>query len=399
MVCGANILSGLKLPWDEKNKWSRGVIDGIDVIGLPLTYSNRDGLLRRTFTFLRFALRGIRVALTEPYDLLFATSTPLTAAIPGIFARWLRRKSFVFEVRDLWPELPRAMGMRNPFLLGGMSLLERLAYHSCIGAIGLAPGIVEGIRKRSPKELPIAMVPNGCDLELFRPDLTPAFASVPTQADGFVAGFTGAHGLANGLDAVLDAAAVLKQRGRMDIRIVLVGEGGQKERLRTSAKDRGLNNVTFMESMPKLKLREMVTSLGCGLQTLANVPAFYYGTSPNKFFDYIAAGLPVLINYPGWLADLVQKHACGLAVPPENPTAFADALIHLADDRHARTQMGRNARRLAETSFARTSLAAQWIDFLEALGQARRDLKLRRPLNPLQESANLHLSRGRDVPK
>ena len=126
MVCGAHAQSGLELPYDRVQGWHRGPVDGIDVISLPLGYANRDPLFRRGWTFVRFALRSARLALTLEADLVFATSTPITAVIPGLAAKWLRGLPFVFEVRDLWPELPRALGLRNPFLLGGMSLLEFL---------------------------------------------------------------------------------------------------------------------------------------------------------------------------------------------------------------------------------------------------------------------------------
>ncbi|MEY4798540.1 MAG: hypothetical protein RI978_841, partial [Verrucomicrobiota bacterium] len=151
MVCGAHAQSGLNLPWNQPAGWSRGDVDGIDVISLPLPYSNRHSLLRRGWTFTWFALRSLRLALTESYDVAFATSTPLTAALPGLAARWLRGKPFVFEVRDLWPELPRALGVRNPLLLGAMSFLEWAAYRGADACIGLSPGIVAGIQRRAPQ--------------------------------------------------------------------------------------------------------------------------------------------------------------------------------------------------------------------------------------------------------
>jgi glycosyltransferase involved in cell wall biosynthesis len=101
-----------------------------------------------------------------------------------------------------------------------------------------------------------------------------------------------------------------------------------------------------------------------GLQVLANVPAFYYGTSPNKFFDYIAAGLPVLNNYPGWLAEMIDEHQCGFAVTPDNPTAFADALEHAAADRPALQAMGQRGLALAKAQFARQALADKWVDWV-----------------------------------
>ncbi len=163
--------------------------------------------------------------MTEEYDLVFATTTPLTAGIPGIFARWLRGKAFVFEVRDLWPELPKAMGViTNPVVLGMMSVLEWLSYRSAHRLIGLSPGIVEGIERLGVPAHLVEMVPNGCDLDIFASDSEP-WRPERVKADDLLAVFAGTHGVANGLDAVLNAAAELKKRGRDDIKLLLVGQG------------------------------------------------------------------------------------------------------------------------------------------------------------------------------
>lgn len=368
MVCGISDRAALNLAWDARRRWFRGPIDGIDVIALPLAYSNRAGIARRTWLFLRYALRSTLLGLEENYDVLFATSTPLTAAVPGIVARGLgRSRPFVFEVRDLWPELPRALGMRNPILLGGMSVLEWLAYRTASACVGLAPGIVEGIARRAPRGRRVELVPNGCDLDLFHPRAR-APLDLPGIAPGdFVAGFTGAHGIANGLDALLAVAAELARRGRPEIKLVLIGDGNQRDALRARAAREGLTNISFHPPVKKTDVAHITASFDCGLMILANVPAFYYGTSPNKFFDYISAGLPVVCNYPGWLADLIATHGCGFAVPPENAGAFADALIRLADDGDLRARQGSAARTLAETQFAREKLATQWVDFLESV--------------------------------
>lgn len=368
MVCGRHDRSALALPWDARARCYRGSIEDIDVIALPLNYSNSDGLLRRTLVFLRFALHSIGIAFREPHDLLFATSTPLTAAIPGIVRKLLvPRSRFVFEVRDLWPELPKALGLRNPILLGGMSALEWLAYRTADACIGLAPGIVEGIQRRGPSGQPVAMIPNGCDLDLFTPAKR-APLSLPGVAPGdFVAGFTGAHGIANGLEAVLDAAAELKRRGRHDIKLVLIGDGKCKPALVARAEREGLNNCVFLPLVRKTEIARVTASFDCGLQILADVPAFYYGTSPNKFFDYISAGIPVVNNYPGWLADTILRSDCGIAVPPRSPVALAEALIRLADDHELVARFGRNARMLAEAKFSRKMLAAQWTKLIAEL--------------------------------
>lgn len=371
MVCGKNDRDGLQLPYDGKRKWSRGVIDGIDVIALPLQYSNRDSIARRAWLFLRFGWRSAWLALTENYDLLFATSTPLTAGIPGIVMKLCgRRKPFVFEVRDLWPELPRALGMKNPLLLGGMSMLEWLSYRTADACVGLSPGIVEGIRRRSRGTPKTPMIPNGCDLELFRPGQRKELRLTGIEPGDFVAAFMGAHGTANGLDSVIDAAKVLQRRGRRDVKLLFIGDGREKDRLVARAKESRLTNCLFVPPMKKRTLAEVSGRLDCGLMILANVPAFYYGTSPNKFFDYLASGIPVLCNYPGWVADLIEEHQCGITVPPDAPEQFAAALERLADmSQESRAAMGRNARSLAERKFARGLLSAEFVNALETVAQ------------------------------
>lgn len=342
----------------------RGDVDGIDIIEFDLAYSNADGFVKRGLTFVKFALRSIGLAFTEKYDVLFATTTPLTAGIPGIFARWLRGKPFVFEVRDLWPELPRAMGViRNPLVLWAMDVLEWASYRSAHRLVGLSPGIVEGIAHRGVPRDRIASVPNGCDLGIFAAELQP-WRPAQVHATDLMAVFAGTHGMANGLEAVLDAAVELKRRGRDDIKLLLIGQGKLKAGLQARATREGLDTVVFHDPVNKARLAGLMAATDLGLQILANVPAFYYGTSPNKFFDYIAAGLPVLNNYPGWLAEMITEHRCGFAVPPDNPVAFADALEQAAADRDALKAMGQRGRALAEIQFDRIKLADRWVDWV-----------------------------------
>jgi glycosyltransferase involved in cell wall biosynthesis len=364
VVCGSFVggNSGLSGPFAKGMR--RGLVDDIDVIEMDLSYSNSDGFAKRALTFVKFASRSVGVAFTETYDVLFATTTPLTAGIPGIFARWLRGKSFVFEVRDLWPELPRAMGViKNPLVLWAMGVLEWASYHSAHRVVGLSPGIVEGIARRGVPRDRITLVPNGCDLDIFADTSAPWRPAAVLPADLMVV-FAGTHGMANGLNAVLDVASVLKRRGRDDIKLLLIGNGKLKPGLQARAAREGLKNVVFHDPVNKTRLAGLMAATDVGVQCLANVPAFYYGTSPNKFFDYIAAGLPVLNNYPGWLADLVTRHHCGFAVPPDNPIAFADALEQAADNRPALKAMGQRSLALARAEFDRDLLSDKWVDWV-----------------------------------
>lgn len=365
MVCGSMSGGNTGLTGPYENGQRRGLVDGIDVIELNLAYSNHDGLLKRAFTFLKFAWRSVLLALREPCDLVFATTTPLTAGIPGIAARWLRGKPFVFEVRDLWPELPRAMGViSNPVVLWAMGVLEWASYHSAHRLVGLSPGIVEGITHRGIARERITLVPNGCDLDLFAQEVSP-WRPDGVAATDLMAVFAGTHGLANGLGAVLNAAAELQRRGRNDIKLLLIGNGKLKPALQERAASEGLSNVIFHSPVNKARLAGLMASTDVGLQVLANVPAFYFGTSPNKFFDYIAAGLPVLNNYPGWLADMIRNNGCGFAVQPDDAAAFANALEQAADDRAALKVMGQNGHVLAKREFDRNVLADQWVQWVE----------------------------------
>ncbi len=364
MVCGSFGAGQTGLTQSFNKGMRRGVVDGIDIIEFELPYSNSLSFLKRILIFLSFAFKSIKVALTEQYDVVFATTTPLTAGIPGLFAKWFRRKPFVFEVRDLWPELPKAMGViKNPIVLWMMSVLEWTSYHSADRLVGLSPGIVDGIIKRGIAPEKVASIPNGCDLDIFASEHQ-AWRPEGVQPTDLMAIFTGTHGLANGLNAVLDAAVELKKRQRTDIKLVLVGDGMQKQALVERAIELQINNVIFHNPVNKAKLAGLMASADIGLQILANVPAFYYGTSPNKFFDYISAGLPVLNNYPGWLAELITNKQCGFAVPPENPQAFADALEQAADHREKLLEMGKNSQQVATEQFNRSILSQKFSDWV-----------------------------------
>jgi glycosyltransferase involved in cell wall biosynthesis len=367
LICGSYLGSDTGLVGPFMNGQRRGVVDGIDVIELELAYANADGFLKRARTFFKYVLGGLKLVFTEKYDLVFATTTPLTAGIPGIVARWFRNKPFIFEVRDLWPELPKAMGViTNPFILALMSMLEWVSYHSAHHVIALSPGIAKGIEKRSISWDKISLVPNGCDLDIFDTEVKAWRPDTISDTDLLVL-YAGTHGIANGLDSVLDAASELSSRGRHEIKFLFLGQGKLKQSLIDRAIGEGLDNVIFHEPVDKKRLAGLMVSTDVGLQILANIPVFYYGTSPNKFFDYISAGVPVLNNYPGWLAELINDNGCGFSVPPEDPIAFADVLEKAAGNRQDLKVKGSKARALAIEKFDRKILASRWTENLEAV--------------------------------
>ncbi len=365
MVCGS--YNGGKTGLTAPFKWGRrsGLVDGIKVIEFNLAYSNNDGFVKRALLFLLFAIRSIVIALTYSYDVLFATTTPLTAGIPGIMARWVRGKTFIFEVRDLWPELPKAMGViTNPIVLNLMALLEYVSYKSAHRLIGLSPGICEGIASKGISKQKIIQISNGCDLELFANESL-ELRPIEFNPDELIFIYSGTHGIANGLDSVLNAVGILNERERGGYKIILIGSGREKQRLINRANVEYLNNrIVFMDPISKEKLVSLLKASDVGLQILADVPAFYFGTSPNKFFDYLAIGLPVFTNYPGWVAELIENNQCGVSCEPSNAFKFADKIEYLLDNRELLKNMGLNSKKLAKKEFDRSALSNRWVNWV-----------------------------------
>lgn len=351
-----------------------GIVDGIEVVEFRVGYSNHDPIFVRAAKFLKFAWRCTLEVFSRDFDLVVATSTPLTVVVPGAIARLVRRKPFVFEVRDLWPELPIAMGLKNPFAIYGMRFLEWIGYRTATRLVALAPGIAEGIAKSGVPAERIELIPNGCDFDLFEAAAMRPASRFPDRInpDDLVAIFAGAHGKANGLDAVLDAATELRRLGKASIKILLIGDGSEKARLQERVRNEGLANVVLSPPVPKTELASLLRGSDVALQVLADVPAFYNGTSPNKFFDYLAARRPVLINYPGWLANLVTQARSGFVVAPGDATAFARALVHAAEMRAELPTMGERAAELGKTSFDRGDLSKA---FVSCVVRAHRDAR------------------------
>ncbi len=373
LVCEAvfNKRGSIKLNGASGNGYRRGEVDGIDLIELDYPYSDNQNIIKRTYSFMKFALKSTELVLKEPYDLLFASSTPISMGIPGIIMKRFKEKPFVLEVRDLWPELPRELGIvTNPLVLKAMNGLEWVSYHSADRCIGLSPGMVQGISRRGINEKRIATVPNGCDIDFFKPGEESRTRIPGVKEDDRVAVYIGNHGKVNGLDAVLDAAVDLLERERSDIKLVFIGDGDKKQDLVARKKREGLDNCLFLEPVPLAELASLLNAADVGLMVLDNISAFYYGTSPNKFFDYIASGLPVLNNYPGWLADLIEENDCGKEVPPEDPEAFARGLIEMFDDPEGLKRRGKCARKLAEERFNRRLLGEKFVNFLEEAADA-----------------------------
>jgi len=372
MVCGAYAVGDAGVGSFERVIEQE--VDGIHVIRIPEPYGNEMSFARRLLAFGRFARAATKVVCGLKADLVFATSTPLSVGIPGMKGARRLGVPFVFEVRDLWPEVMIAGGvLRNPFLIWYSRRLERTLYRVADRIIALAPGMTEGICRPGISPDKVVMIPNSSDLDLFRPGEEPLVDARFGRPDEFRLVYTGAHGLMNGLDAVLDVAVELKRRAEAGVRFVFIGQGAQRQRLMDRSQREGIASmVSWVPSIPKEELARVLPGMDVGLMILKNIPMFYYASSPNKFFDYIACGLPVLNNYPGWLADMIREHQCGRVVPPDDPVAFADAVVWLRDHRDEIRDMGRRSRRLAESQFSRDSLGDLFVKTLEETYRAGR---------------------------
>ncbi len=365
VVCGSLINGNTGLSAAFTNGKREGLVSGINVIEYELPYGNQHSLLRRSFAFLKYSWRVSLFAMAFKADLIFATSPPLTVAIPTMLSRMFSRSKIVIEVRDLWPESPKAMGViKSKPLLWAMRVLEILLYRSAHRFVALAPGIKQAIMAMGYSADAIELVPNGSDMEENTDVGAQRLLNAPEGT--LVALYAGTHGMANGLDAVLDACAHLKKRGREDIKIVLCGAGQTKDELKSRAHAENLSNVIFMDPVTKDKVPALMKGADLGLQILMDVPVFYYGTSPNKFFDYIAAALPVLVNYEGWIADMINENQCGFVVPANQPAAFADALEKAHAQQKALSILGENGQVLARREFDRDLLGTRLINWLEA---------------------------------
>jgi glycosyltransferase involved in cell wall biosynthesis len=364
IICGSYDGANTGLEGEFINGKRKGFYEEIEIIEFDLKYSNKHNFVKRSLVFLRFILKTIIPTMTLKYDILFASSTPLTVGVPAIFGKIFRRKKFVFEVRDLWPELPKEMGViKNPLILGLLSFLEYITYHSADKLIGLSPGISEGIKKRGIKKSKITTISNGCDLDLFKSKSKKIKINNTSQND-FLCLYCGTHGIANGLSIIPKVAKYLIKEGNKTIKFVLVGNGSKKKELLELVEKEKLNNIIFLDPVDKKELAKIMNRCDLGMQLLANFPAFYYGTSPNKFFDYISASLPVLNNYPGWVSELIIKNKCGIAVKPDDPIVFGQSLIKIEKQKNKLIDMSKNAYKLAESKFDINQLSKKWVEWV-----------------------------------
>jgi len=362
--------TGLSGPFRKGRRDGR--VAGFQVVQWDIPYANAMGIAARSAAFLRYAAAAARLALREKPDLVIASSTPLTVALPALCTKALRGIPFLFEIRDPWPELPRAMGVLPAPLAPLMEGLANLACRRAAAVVPLAEGMAETARARGADPARVQVIGNGCDLDLFGPHIAPwrPAEAAPWEV---LALYAGAHGRANGLGVVVEAARLLAARGETRLRILLVGEGAEKTALMRAAAD--LRNITFLPPMPKREIARLFAGSQIALHILADCPAFAAWTAPNKLMDGLAAGRPVISNAPGDAERLLTEGGAGMAVAPDDAAGLAAALVSLVEDPARRAAMGEAARSLAVRQHDRRLLAARFAALVEAIPIAQTALR------------------------
>ncbi len=344
----------------EHTDWFHEVVDGVHVHWLPVPYENAMGFWRRLRAFARFALAAGFQAASIGGDLVFATSTPLTIALPGALASWRLGVPMVFEVRDLWPDVPIAMGyLRHPVTKALARGLERFAYRRSAQVVALSEGMADGVVAAGYPRERVTVIPNSADLELFAPSDEGAQRfrrEHPELGDGPLVLYAGALGRANGVTYLARLAAGLRPL-RPDVRFVVVGEGAEAELIRDTARQLGVLDQTFFQYPPMAK-RTLVDAFRAATVVTSlfiDEPALR-ANSANKFFDALASASPVAINYQGWQAKLLAETGAGVVLDAD-PRAAVLPLKALLESPERLAECGARARRLAEERFARDTLA------------------------------------------
>jgi glycosyltransferase involved in cell wall biosynthesis len=341
------------------------VVEGIDVHAFKIPYSQKMGFIGRCISFLGFAFFSLYfVIFKKNVDVIFATSTPLTVGIPALAAKWIRRIPYVFEVRDQWPEIPVELGIiKNKAIIKLLFWFEKTIYKFSEAIIAASPGQAEGIRKVYPKVKYLEIVPNGCDINMFSPQIIGKNIREKYGWDNkLVLLHAGAMGKVNSLKFVIDAAEILQDK--VDILFVLIGQGNQKELLENRARELNLNNVQILPPMPKKDLPEIFTAADVGLVIIGNYPIIEHN-SANKFFDYLSAGKPVLLNYSGWQREVIEKNEAGYGCQLCNMIDFVEKIKYLETNRSKLLHMGKKARQLAEGRFDRNKLSQEALKVIE----------------------------------
>lgn len=340
-------------------------VDGINVIYLKEDYDQNMSISRRLKAFVNFMYKSSRIGLQQKnIDLVIATSTPLTIGIPALVLKWFKNIPFVFEVRDLWPEVPIQMGaFTNPILVWSTRLLEKTIYKNAAHVIALSPGMQDGVVKYIPKKR-TSMISNMAKMDEFWPrEKNKALINqLGLQEDSFKIIHFGSLGKANGAHTIIESAKLMKDR--KDVEFLFVGGGSTEQELINEVENHQLTNVKFLGKFPMKEVSEIVNFCDVSIVSFLDLPILYTN-SPNKLFDSLSAGKPIIVNSAGWTKDIVEQYTCGYYVNPNQPSELVQRIDQLIAQPEMVKNMGANSRKLAETIYDKSILSEQFVQTIE----------------------------------
>lgn len=340
-------------------------IDGVRILRAATYRGLHRSFVHRLLNFFTFTVSSFFVGLgVEDVDIVWGTSPPIFQAASALALARLKRARFLLEVRDLWPAFAVAVGvLRSPPLIAASEWLERFLYRRADQILINSPGFEAHIRQRGGRQ--IVLVPNGAEAGMFDPVAkNESFRRQHGLQDKFVVLYAGAHGLSNDLGVVLRAAQALKTEP--DIAIVLLGDGKDKPALINEARAFDLSNVHFVDPVPKTEMGAALAAADACLAILKPID-LYKTVYPNKVFDYMASGRPVLLAVDGVIREVVERAGAGVFVQPGDAGALATAIRQMAAEPLAAQRMGRNGRAYLVEHFNRPDLAAQLEELLVKL--------------------------------
>jgi glycosyltransferase involved in cell wall biosynthesis len=343
-----------RIPWIGREEPENGI-----TLLRAYTYSAlHRSFFHRLLSFFSFMFSSFFIGLgISNVDAVWGTSPPIFQGWTAWLLARLKGVPFLFEVRDLWPEFAIEIGvLKNKTLIRLSYWLESFLYRHADQLVVNSPGFIPHVEKRGGRD--ILLIPNGADPRMFDPNSQGlAFRSENQLTDAFVVLYAGAHGISNDLEVLLDAAEIT--RDHAGIKYVLVGDGKEKSNLIASAEKRNLKNVLFLAPVPKNKMAEVIAASNACVAILRPME-MYKTTYPNKVFDYLAAGRPILLVIDGVIREVVEQARAGIFIPPGNATALANAVLDLASNKAKARQMGLNGREYVTQYFDRNEMASQF---------------------------------------
>ena len=353
----------------RRGLFSEENFDGVRVLRTYIFRSLHKSFFWRIVSFLSFMLTSIWTAMRAgKIDVVMGTTPPIFQAVSAWLVAALRRKPFLLEVRDLWPEFAIDMGiLKNPALTWLSRKLENFLYSRATHLLVNSPAYRDYLLKKGIPAERISFISNGVDPDMFDPSATGKNIRDEWKLDGqFVVTYAGALGIANDIPTVLRAAERLRDEPR--IRFLLVGDGKERKNLEEQTRKMSLPNVTFAGSRPKNEMNDILAASDACLAILQNIPMFRT-TYPNKVFDYMAAARPTVLAIDGVIRDVVERANGGIFVQPGDDAALAAAVKTLSNDRSRAREMGAAARDFVTKNFNRHDQAAQFVALAEKLGQ------------------------------